>query len=282
MQNYYLIGSPIAHSKSPAMMNTSFSILKIDAHYGLREATVERAPAVVDSLREENAAGWNITMPCKEIMAALCDELATASRIGGSVNTVKNINGRLFGYTTDGIGFVSAIRSLGTDVTGKKIVLLGTGGAASAILIQAALEKAAEIAVFFHRPESGRKAAEMAEKLSDVSPTVIHLYRYDAAFMKKEILSCDILVNATNVGMDTGKAGGASCLIPDASFLASRPLVYDIIYHPAMTPLLQMADAAGCRTGNGLSMLLGQGAASFKIWTGCDMPEEQVLEKVFR
>ena len=155
MEKYYLIGSPVAHSKSPAMHNCAFSKLGIDAVYGLIEADENELPKVVDRLRRENAAGWNLTMPDKTAMCSLCDELSPAAGIGRSVNTVKNENGRLIGHTTDGAGFILALKRSGHLISGNKMTLLGTGGAASSILIGSALEGASEISVFYHRPATG-------------------------------------------------------------------------------------------------------------------------------
>ena len=281
MEKYYLIGSPVAHSKSPAMHNCAFSKLGIDAVYGLIEADENELPTVVDRLRRENAAGWNLTMPDKTAMCSLCDELSPAAGIGRSVNTVKNENGRLIGHTTDGAGFILALKRSGHLISGNKMTLLGTGGAASSILIQAALDGVSEIAVFANRPSSRNHAEDIASKLAPHSATRITLHSYtDPEELREEIRTSAVLVNATPVGMDGGKGSGR-CLIPDASFLRPDLFVYDIIYHPKETPLLALAASAGCRTSNGESMLLMQGAAAFRIWTGRDMPVDLIREKVF-
>ncbi len=282
MQNYYLIGDPVAHSLSPAMHNTSFSLLGIDAHYGLVRANESELKDAVDRLVAEGASGWNCTMPVKSAMCGLCDELSLASVIGGSVNTVKNIGGKLVGDTTDGRGFLDAAADAGFAVKNADLVLLGTGGAASAILIAAALEGAEHISVFYNRPKSGKKAEALADKLRPHSNTVIEtLPLADRAVLKKEIENCGLLVNASSVGMKKGGAEDSGCLVPDISFLASRPDVMDIIYNPRKTPLLHLAEKAGCRTENGLPMLLLQGAASFRIWTGRDMPVPEIRRLVF-
>lgn len=281
MKQYYLLGDPIAHSLSPKMHNLAFKTLGLDARYDLLPTKLEEFPDTVARLRRENASGWNITMPGKEIMATLCDELSTAARIGGSVNTVVNRDSVLYGDTTDGVGFVHAVGRLGCSISGKKLVLFGTGGAASAILIQCALDGAREISVFYNRPSSGERVKALCRKLEDVSGTVFHFYTYNDDTLKQELASADLLCNATNVGMDTGKEIKKSCLVQDASFLKPELLVYDIIYHPVETPLLRMARQRGCTASNGLSMLLLQGAASFKIWTGREMPVERIGREVF-
>ena len=281
MQTYCLLGDPIAHSLSPAMMNLSFQALGMDCRYDLRVTNERSIEDRGRELREEGIAGWNCTMPCKHAMVPLCDKLSTAARIGGAVNTVKNEDGVLTGHTTDGTGFMNAMASASLPLPGKKMTLLGTGGAASSILIQAALDGVSEIAVFANRPSSRNHAEDIASKLAPHSATRITLHSYtDPEELREEIRTSAVLVNATPVGMDGGKGSGR-CLIPDASFLRPDLFVYDIIYHPKETPLLALAASAGCRTSNGESMLLMQGAAAFRIWTGRDMPVDLIREKVF-
>lgn len=282
MEKYYLIGSPVAHSKSPAMHNCAFTKLGIDAVYGLIEADETELPEVVDRLRAEKAAGWNLTMPDKTAMCSLCDELSPAAAIGRSVNTVKNENGRLIGHTTDGSGFIRALKSSGHLSSGNKMTLLGTGGAAASILIGSALEGASEIAVFYHRPASVQKIREIAERLSSHSRTAVTFHALsDEDALKKEIGESSLLVNATSVGMLKKGATGSECPLADTSVLSGDLFVYDAIYNPPVTRLLQAAEEAGCRTENGLSMLLYQGAEAFRIWTGQDMPVEDVKDRVF-
>ena len=280
MDQYYLLGSPVAHSLSPAMMHAAFSALGIDAAYGLIDTNKLPLKEAVARLRSE-AKGWNVTMPDKNGMALLCDELSTASMIGGSVNTVLSRDGRLIGHTTDGTGLIDALARSGVSIRGGVMTLLGTGGAASAILIQCALDGASEIHVFANRPASKARVRAIKEKLSPHTETAIAVHGYeDPEELKAALAKSRVLVQATNVGME-GTAQEGSCLIPDPSFLPRDLFVYDIIYHPEETPLLEMARRAGCRTENGRSMLLMQGAASFRIWTGRDMPVELVYEKVF-
>ena len=281
MDHYYLLGSPIAHSLSPKMMNTSFRLLGVDAEYGLRETTAPTLTEVVTELKKEGACGWNVTMPVKSAMMSLCDELSLASRIGGSVNTVVNRGGRLTGHTTDGIGLVQALARAGISIKGEKLALLGTGGAASAILIQCAIDGAKEIAVFANRPASRARAERIRAELTDVSPCKIEILSYeDPELLRSVIAASRVLINATNVGMEGADA--PSCLIPDESFLHKDLFVYDIIYHPAKTPLLAMAEAAGIPFENGVSMLLCQGAASFRLWTGLEMPLDDLVGDLFR
>ena len=283
MQTYYLIGKPISHSLSPHMMNLSFSLLGMDACYRLCEADESELSEAVDRLVRNGAAGWNVTMPDKSAMKELCGSLSTEAMISGSVNTVVNRDGHLTGHTTDGAGFVRALCDAGFPPSGKKITLLGSGGAAGAILIRAALDGASSIFVFANRPSSSRRVAEIREKLGDYSGTEIGIFSYDnPAVLKARISDSDILVNATSIGMNTGKKEEIQCLIPDASFFHPDLFVYDIIYHPLKTRLVRMASEKGIKAEGGLSMLVSQGAESFRIWTGREMPVRDVYASIYQ
>ena len=278
MEQYYLIGSPVKHSLSPLIHNTSFESAGYSARYGLIETDEEHLEETVARLKTEKASGWNVTMPVKTAMCDFCDELSLASEIGRSVNTVKNVNGRLYGYTTDGIGLFNALAKHGLIISSKKIVLLGTGGAASAILIEAALRSAGKISVFYNQPGSAVRAEQTAEKLKPYSESVIRLFSYaEEGRLGKELSDADLLINATNVGMQGGPLSG-KCLVPNESYLPSSLFVCDIIYHPFETALLKMARNCGCRSEGGLAMLVGQAAESYRIWTGLTMPEDLILD----
>lgn len=275
-----LLGSPVSHSISPAMHNEAFKQLGLDCAYLAFESGVDTMPEVVKGLRALNVLGFNITMPGKNIMCELCDELSPAARIGGAVNTVLNQDGKLIGHTTDGVGFMTACKDAGFDIIGKKMTLLGAGGAASAVLIQAALDNVAEISVFSIHDAFWDRAQTIVETLNRETSCKVTLYDFDDPdILKQEILSSDILTNGTSVGMSPNTDG---CLITDTSVFHKDLMVFDVIYNPQETKLLKLAKEAGCRTANGMYMLLYQGAASFKIWTGQDMPVEIIKEKYFK
>lgn len=274
-----LLGSPVAHSISPAMHNEAFSQLGIDCRYLAFDVGVDSMPQAVEGLKAMNVLGFNLTMPDKNIMCELCDELSPAARIGGAVNTVKNENGKLTGYTTDGIGFMDACKDADFEIIGKKMTLLGAGGAASAVLVQAALDGVREISVFSIRDAFWERAQKIVETLNKETKCKVTLFDFeDMEILKREIAQSAILVNGTSVGM-APKA--EACIIPDSTYLPKDLMVFDVIYNPEETRLLKMAKDAGCRTANGLYMLLYQGAAAFKIWTGQDMPVELIKEKYF-
>ncbi|MDD3219637.1 MAG: shikimate dehydrogenase [Lachnospiraceae bacterium] len=273
-----LLGSPVAHSISPAMHNEAFEQLGIDCTYLAFDADTAALPVVVEGLRKMNVVGFNLTMPDKNLMCELCDELTPAAKIGGAVNTVLNKDGKFIGYTTDGIGFMEACKNAGFDIIGKKMTLLGAGGAATAILIQAALDGLSEISIFIHHSYRERTEKIIATLNNETNCKVTLYSMDDPDILKREILNSAILTNATSVGMAPNTD---ACVIKDSSVFTPDLMVYDAIYNPEETKLLKMAKDAGCRTANGLYMLLYQGAAAFKIWTGQDMPVDIIKEKYF-
>ena len=281
MQKYYLLGSPVEHSLSPAMHNCAFRALHTEAEYSALDVKEADLPSVVTKLKREGAAGWNVTMPDKTAMFHLCEVLSDSARIGRSVNTVRNEHGVLHGYTTDGDGFLLAMREEGFPVLDADLMLLGTGGAASSILIACALEAAASIRVFYHQKESCARMLEIKERLSGSTKTRIEFFALsDEEAVRNAVYTSQVLINATSVGMANTPLADLSPL-PEGLELPERLSVFDIIYNPRTSPLLANAKKAGCRTANGLSMLLYQGAESFRIWTGREMPVDTVRRTVF-
>ena len=274
-----LLGSPVAHSMSPAMHNESFRYHGLDYRYlcfDVGEAELEKA---TEGLRVMGARGWNLTMPCKNRMTDLCDRLSPAAKFCGAVNTVVNDDGILTGHTTDGAGYMRAVREAGYDLKGKTMTLLGAGGAATAILVQAALDGLGQIRVFNRRSANLDRLSPIAEQLNAETNcrVSIHLLPDDDG-LRASIADSDILTNATNVGMAPQTE---ACLIPDPAWFHQSLIVSDIIYNPRETRLLFMAKEAGCPTVGGLPMLLYQGAYAFELWTGLDMPVELIREKYF-
>ena len=274
-----LLGSPVAHSISPEMHNEACALLDLDYHYLAFDVPAERLDVAVNGLKEMGVAGFNLTMPDKNRMAELCDELSPAAQICGAVNTVVNDNGRLIGHTTDGIGYMLSARDAGCDLTGKRMVQLGAGGAGTAVLVQAAIDGLASIDVFNTRDAFWPRVERIVKQLNE--RTQCHVNLHDLADLK-DLRGCvaqaDLLLNTTPVGMS--KIPG--CLIPDSSYFHPGLVVSDVIYDPKETQLLRMAREAGLKTFNGLYMLLYQGAAAFELWTGEKMPTEAIKEKYFK
>lgn len=274
-----LLGSPVAHSISPAMHNEACSQLGLDYAYLAFDVSEDQMPAAVDALRLFNARGWNITMPGKNIMCKLADEVSPASEITGACNTIVNDNGKLKAYTTDGIGFMKAVEECGVNIIGKNMTLLGGGGAATAILVQAALDGLKEIDVFNIRDAFYPRLEEIARQLNERTDCTVRVHDFSIPEeLRKAIENSAILVNGTSVGMapNTDRT-----LIEDKSLFRPDLFVFDVIYNPKETKFLKDAREAGCKTSNGMYMLLYQGAASFELWTGKKMPVEIIKEKYF-
>ena len=275
-----LLGSPVAHSISPMMHNEAFRQRGLDYAYLAFDVGTDHLKIAVEGLKVMGVRGFNLTMPDKNLMCSLVDKLSPASEIGGAVNTVVNDDGVLTGYTTDGIGFMRSVKEEGMDIIGKKMTLLGAGGAAAAIMIQAALDGVAEISVFNIRDDFFTRAEGIMEKLRGQTECKLNLYDFsDPEVLKREIAESVILVNGTSIGMAPRTD---RCIITDDSVFRKDLFVFDVIYNPEETLLLKKAKAVGCQTANGLNMLLYQGAASFELWTGCEMPVDIIKEKYFK
>lgn len=274
-----LLGSPVAHSISPAMHNEACNALDLDYTYLAFDVPEEKMPEAVEGFRTLGVRGWNITMPGKNIMCRLADKVSKASEISGSCNTIVNDDGVLTAYTTDGIGFMKACEEAGFNPVGKNMTLLGAGGAATAILVQAALDGVKSIHVFNIRDNFYPRAEEIAEKLNQETDCKVTVHDFsDPEVLAKAIAESQILVNGTSVGMAPHEE---NCPLQDTGLLRPDLFVFDVIYNPRETKLLKAAKEAGCKTANGLYMLLYQGAASFKLWTGQDMPVALIKEKYF-
>lgn len=269
-----LLGYPISHSLSPQMHNTAFSHLGLPYAYLTFDTKEDNLEDVLKAMRVLNVAGFNVTMPNKTNVIPLLDEIAPEAQWIGAVNTVINDNGRLIGHNTDGKGYVQALREEGIDFEGKKFVVVGAGGGAKAVAIQLAADGAGEIVILNRHLEG---AEIISNVIKDKIPTCkASALEFNADTLKEALKDADILVNTTSVGMTPNEDAS---IVTDPSVLRRELIVSDIIYKPAKTKLLKMAEAAGCRTINGFGMMIWQGAMAFKIWTGEDMPVDLVKQK---
>ena len=276
-----LIGSPVGHSGSPAMYNYSFEKLGLDYAYVAFDIKVEEVKAALDAMRLFHMRGCNVTMPCKTEAAKYMDELSPAAQIIGAVNTIVNDDGKLTGYITDGEGFVNNLKDHGIDIKGRKITVAGGGGAATAIQVQCALDGAREITIFNKKDDFFERTLETAEKIRKAVPEcVVNVYDIDDVVkMTEEINTSDIFANATIVGM---KPLDDQSVVKDTSAFRPGLVVADAVYNPQETKLLREAKEAGCTCIGGKGMLLWQGVAAFKLYTGQDMPVDEVKELYFK
>lgn len=267
-----LIGSPVGHSGSPAMYNFSFRYHGLDYAYMAFDIKESQVPELLDAVRLLQWRGFNVTMPCKQAVAACVDELSPAARIIGACNTVVNEGGRLIGYMTDGAGFVRNLREHGVEVRNSRIVVLGAGGAATAIQVECALEGAESIAIF---NRNLKKAEETAEKIHKEIPQceVQAFSMENQKALKAYIGDADILINGTSLGM---KPHEDTTPVPDIRMFHPELVVADIVYNPLETRMMREAREAGCKKIiGGEGMLLWQGAVAYKLYTGLEMPVEE-------
>ena len=269
-----LIGSPVGHSGSPAMYNFSFRYHHLDYAYLAFDIKEDQVVAALDAIRLFKMRGANVTMPCKNEVAKHMDELSPAARIIGAVNTIVNEDGKLIGHMTDGLGFVRNLKEHGVDVKGKKLVILGAGGAATAIQVQCALDGAASIAIFNPDDPFFARAEATAEKLKKETPDCeVHVYKMeDQDRLRDEVAKADILINGTRAGM---KPNEDQTLI-DKSMFRPELVVADVVYNPEETRMVKEAKEAGCKVAiGGKGMLLWQGAEAYKLYTGLEMPTDE-------
>ncbi|HEY0215675.1 MAG TPA: shikimate dehydrogenase [Cellulomonas sp.] len=274
-----LIAYPIRHSMSPRMHNLALAELDLDYAYLAFEVGNEGLEAAVEGLKALRVRGWNVSMPNKIAIVPLLDDLSPASRLVGAVNTVVNDDGRLTGHVTDGTGYMTALREQGVDPAGQRITLIGAGGAGTAIAIQAALDGVAQIDIFNRRDAVWEIAEQTVRTIAEHTDAVATVHELDDLdTFRASVAGSVVLANATNVGM--GDLLGISPL-PTLDVLRPDLFVSDVVYSPTRTLFLEQAEAAGCRTMNGLGMMLHQGAAAFELWTGKPMPVDHVRAELF-
>ena len=271
-----LMAYPIRHTTSPTMHNEAFAKLGYDYAYLAFEVGADEIEDAVKAIRTLKMRGSNVSMPNKTIVGQYLDELSPAARLCGAVNTIVNDNGHLTGHITDGMGFMSALKDNNIDPIGKKMTIVGAGGAATAIQIQAALDGVGEIVIFNPKDKFWERGLSTVEKIN--THTSCHASLHDLADLdrlKQEMSDSYLFVNATGVGM---KPLEGKSVIPDESYFHKELIVVDVPYIPLETPMRAMAKKVGCKTMNGLGMMLFQGSAAFELWTGEPMPIEYMKE----
>jgi shikimate dehydrogenase len=266
-----IIGHPVAHSLSPAFQSAAFAACGLDVRYELWDTAPEALHGRVVSLAGEPFLGANVTIPYKEKVIPFLDELGGQSARVGAVNTIVNRGGRLFGFNTDGPGFVAALRDEANfDPAGKSILLLGAGGAARGIAFALAEARSVNIGIW-------NRTTERAHRLAmDLATTGTSIHTAATS----DLGGYDCVVNCTSVGMEgTGTEVASPC---DFSSSHRQLLAVDIVYKPESTTFLREARAAGHATLGGLPMLIYQGALAFELWTGAPAPVDVMFEAARR
>lgn len=278
---FCLLGSPVRHSLSPLMYNESFRHNGLDYIYLCFDINESQLEPAVRGLVLAGVGGFNLTMPNKNRIIGLCDHLSPEADMMQAVNTVVNNHGVLTGYNTDGAGLMMAVKNAGHSIIGETVTILGTGGAGTAICTQAALDGVKTINMFA-RPTSRfyQRTIRLADRINRETSCQAVLYDIaDLTALKACAAESKMLINATSVGMAPYTD---QCVVSDPAVFHEGLAVCDIIYNPRETRFLQMAREQGCATCNGLYMLLYQGAAAFRHFTGRDMPVEIVKKKYFQ
>ncbi len=260
---FAVIGDPIEHTLSPAMHNAAFEHLKLDYVFLAFRVTPDEVEKALQGVRVLGIRGLNVTMPHKHAVTEFIDEADATVKFLRSANTILNQRGRLRAFSTDGIGAAKALRNNGVDLAGKKVLLLGAGGAAKAIAFT--LVKEVDEVCILNRDVM--KARELASILEPFGRKVVG-DELSPKRIQAELYNSDILINATSVGMAPNVFG--SLIQP--SWLRTNLHVMDIVYKPNETKLILDAKAVGAKVTTGAEMLLHQGAASFEIWTQCKAP----------
>ncbi len=268
-----IFGHPLAHSLSPDMHNAAFTALGLNGDYRLLDVPPAGLAEAVNNLRVAGFSGASVTVPHKQGVMPLLDEITTEAQAIGAVNTIVRQNDRLIGDNTDWQGFLAPLREQRFDLAGRHCVVVGAGGAARAVVYALGRAGTASVTLF-------NRTASRAEALAhDMQPrfpkTVLRAQPMLAAALAHEPPA--LLVNATSVGMWPNVD---ACPWPDDLPLPAGATVYDLVYNPLQTKLLRQAEEAGCRTIDGVGMLVHQGAIAFEMWTGRKAPLNVMFDTV--
>lgn len=268
-----LFGTPVGHSGSPAMYNFSFQHDGLDYAYMAFDVNVEQMPKAFETIKLLKMRGGNFTMPCKNVAAELVDQLSPAAEIIGACNVFVNDDGVITGHITDGVGFVKNLELNGFDVKGKKTVVLGAGGAATAIQVQLALDGAKEVKIFNPKDEFYQRAEGTKEKLAKHCPDCLVTIEdlEDKEKLAEAVGGCDIVINATIMGMKPYE----DVTLIDKSLFRKDLVVADTVYNPEKTRMVLEAEEAGCKAIGGVGMLQQQGAVNYELFVGKKMPLEE-------
>ena len=260
-----LIGSPVAHSLSPAIHQAAFDAAGVDWAYVAFDVGPGRAAEAIDAMRVLGLAGLSVTMPHKHDVAAAVDRLDPAAEALGSVNTVSWHDDELVGSSTDGAGFVSSLADDGVDITGADVAVIGAGGAARSVIDELGRSGAASVSIINRTAERAESACRLTAVASVGSAD--------------DIAGAHIVINASSVGMGVDPAGAAADQLPcDPALLHAEQVVVDLVYHPLQTAWLRCAEQAGARAIDGLGMLIHQAALQQQAWLG-ERPDVDVMRR---
>lgn len=262
-----LIGHPVAHSLSPKMHEASFRALHLAAEYRAMDVPPEKVRETVLQLREEGYLGVNVTVPHKTAVIPLMDSLDLSAQRLGAVNTIRmDPDGKMVGFNTDASGFLADLRaSLGVMPMGKRVMVVGCGGAGRALAIACAVTGANRVALANRTVSKAQALAEEIQALPDSAGCPVTALSDDRGEWVETAKGADLVLQCTTAGLHADDVS----ILPKEAFHSGQYL-YDIVYTAPMTPTMLVAHEAGAWVANGLGMLVRQGAASFRIWTGME------------
>lgn len=273
-----LIGSPVDNSEGPAIHNAVFEKMGYDFAYVPFDVSPENLESAVRGMESLGFLGYNVTAPHKKQIVPYLHEISRVAEIMGAVNTVAILGGRSLGDNTDGAAFMRNLVLNGINVLGKKITILGAGGAASAIAVQAALDGVAQIDVFSRSDSPSMESyEEVIQRLSKYSFCEVALHTLsDKEQLRASLQESALLVNATHVGAPEDPG----CLVEEG-MLPADLIVADLVYVPRETELLAVARANGNQVLDGTGVFIQQAAIAERLWCGCNMPTDFVRQRFF-
>ncbi len=264
-QIYAILGDPIYHSLSPIIHNEAFRIKDLDKVFIALKTNEENLKLAIEATRSLNLRGLSITMPLKEIIVDYLDDLSTDAQIIGAVNCIINNEGALIGHNTDGKGFSLSLRAMGMcDI--ENVFIFGAGGVAKAIIVQLMLENIRNIYI---TDRHIRRAKVLEEKYRNISSSRINIIEWNYEEWSKVINNCDLLINATSLGMRD--IGDLSAMIP-WRIINRNTIIYDTIYEPLETKLVKKSKELNLRVVSGINLLVYQASIAFNLWTKEDFP----------
>ena len=271
-----IIGDPIEHTISPIIHNAAFEKMRVNYLYVPFKVKKEDLGRAIKGMRALNIRGLNVTIPHKVTVIPFLDELGRLAEKIGAVNTIVNDDGVLRGYNTDASGFLQALLERGIEPKGKRVVILGAGGASRAISFILA-DRDANL-VILNRLLELNWAEELAGKISQLFTKDVEALELNRENLEEALGNADMLVNATSVGMSPN----INETLISPKLLKSNLIVFDVVYNPMKTRLLREAEEAGAETISGLDMLVWQGALAFELWTGLEAPVKLMKEEAIK
>ena len=275
-----LIGYPVKHSISPYFQQAALDYYHLDIRYQLWETSPEKLSSRIAGLREPQNLGANVTTPYKETVLPLLDEIDEQASLIGAVNTIAKRDDKLVGFNTDAHGFITALRSEGKfEPEGVEAVILGAGGVARAVCFSLVQNKVNSLTIMDGIPDKSKALAEHINRYVTRAglKTRIAVLPWQSVNSADTFERCRLIVHCTTIGMKHSSQEGQSPL--SLEVIPRSVLVYDMVYNPWLTPLLKLAQKAGANILGGLPMLVYQGAASFKLWTGKEAPVDIMFNK---